>query len=175
LPRWAASGKRGTDLAEAKSVRLLGLAAIVAMMGLTGVAKGEPPVLPPPSQRVDAPAVDAHLALPQRDVRAIVVTDIQAYGDQAHHLGQKHTIAAAGVRQPIGGPLWVQGSVGMARTSYKFDTGLPIGGAMPAFMLSAGATFAGSEIGLRGWSSINGGVRGRGIQVVAVAFQLRFP
>lgn len=143
-------------------------------MGVCALANAEPPQMPPPVHKADPPAVDAHVQLPARSGRAFVVTDVQAYGDQAHHLGQKHTIAAAGVRQPVGGPLWVQASVGMGRTSYKFDRGLPIGGAMPAFLVSAGATLRSTEIGLRGWSAPNGGVRGRGINVVQLAFQMQF-
>jgi hypothetical protein len=152
-------------------------------MGLTASVAAAPPMLPEKRglERPEAPSVRAHVVLPvvlpgARDAR--VVTDVQTFYDATTLEGTKHTIAATGVRQQLGRRVWVQAAGGVARTSYRFDRGLPCSGAMPAFLAGIGANLGNpattsAEIGLRGWTGVSGG-NTRSIHVVALTFDLRW-
>ena len=155
-------------------MRLFGIS-LAVFLGLALPAAAEPEIEAPHRIRSDNPGISITAELPLRlqgTQRTRLVTEVQTFFHATAHDGTKHTIATAGVRRTFGGRYWVQAIGGLARTSYRFDRGIPCSGAIPAFLVGMGASLGqGIELGLRGWSGINIADEAR-IHVVALAFEM---
>jgi hypothetical protein len=154
-------------------MRNLGIT-LAVLVGLTASAAADPEV-GAPRMRTDNPpiSIDAELPLRLRGTQQTrLVTDVQTFYDSGSYDGTKHTIATTGIRRIFAKRYWVQATGGLARTSYRFDRGIPCSGAVPAFMAGVGATLGKDiELGLRAWSGIDIADEAR-IHVVAVAFEM---